>query len=1131
MFQISNQWMLFLLDVSTKALLLAVVAGIALKLLKLRDSNIRHRVWSGVLAGMLLLPVLSLVLPTIPLSVPAGWTNFEAPVQPAPFAPLQVADNETNALSHPYANSPLENREMPASLPESVLPPTSQVQQITETEGTTATVSNKGTTDILSAILPAIPGTLFLFWIAVSLVFALRLIVGLWSSAQLLRRAVIVDGPRIQDCLAALPTALLRRVPSIRESGEVLVPVTVGWLRPTVLLPEEWRTWTHEKLGAIVAHEFTHVARRDFFVTLAAELNRCLYWFHPVSWWLRSRLSDLAEEACDDAAISHTGDRTGYARHLLEVATSLTTGCGQRVQPGVSMARESNVESRITTILDFKRPLSQRLTWRSATAIALIAIPVIIAAAAVRPATAIATPAEQPVVTDRPAKKTDTETVHIRGQVTDTNAQPIPNARVRLYRMGRPEWYAGMNTATLLTEFEVDSEGRFDQTIAKDKIKQATKKHMSWRHLPQSQVWWTTLVVSAPNYAYSSFGAEQSGPIIKGKGYISPGFLDQPFTVQLRPAVTIRGRLLSIEGQPVAGASLSVYQFRRPHASRFDAWLQQTSKVPLPKSSNRAMMLGGPTSQDVYLAADQHRLPHQCIQPVVTNSAGIFELPGLAAKDDLVVLRIKGKRITDTVIHVLAREMKPVYGRHSAKISNSGAYYGRTFDFITQPSVPVYGVVRDIETKAPLAGIPVAVEGVYGATMSYAGYITTQTDEQGRYRIEGLPVPPVGTRSYERNRLEIRPGKLPYIETNSLSVPRGDGVKPVEFNIELRRAVLAKGRLTNKATGAPIASAEIYYTPYKKNENCEKYLRYADGSMRLLGNDSRYYSDEDGYFAIPVIPGRGVIGATIKAGEYITGFGAEKIEAYHGKDPSELPSMLSDHLVPSLFHSLKEIDVPVGNPEFELSMYVDDGQSLTVNFVNPQGDPVKGVEGTGLSSTHHQWKSIKDDHAKATGLAVGVIRPMHFSDKAAKLTRLTRLIPEKGQTHFTVTLFPPSRLTGRLVDPEDRPLVNTFLDTRHQNDPSSIASLPQVQTDKQGRFDYPLPTGTSYKILTVIGDEYFIVVKELENPEPKNIDLGDLVLDPNAEAWAISKAKREPVITDLVPAAAEDTAPDTSTKD
>ena len=85
MFQISNQWMLFLLDVSTKALLLAVIAGIALKLLRLRDSNVRHRVWSSVLAGMLLLPLLALVLPAIPLSIPAGWANFGSTVEQVPL--------------------------------------------------------------------------------------------------------------------------------------------------------------------------------------------------------------------------------------------------------------------------------------------------------------------------------------------------------------------------------------------------------------------------------------------------------------------------------------------------------------------------------------------------------------------------------------------------------------------------------------------------------------------------------------------------------------------------------------------------------------------------------------------------------------------------------------------------------------------------------------------------------------------------------------------------------------------------------------------------------------------------------------------------------------------------------------
>lgn len=1114
MFQISSQWMLFLLDISVKALLLAGIAGLSLKLLNVQDSNIRHRVWSGVLAGMLLLPLLALALPTIPLSVPVGWTKFGSTVEHAPVEPAQVASNNLNSISASSESDPVENRAMPVNLAENRTYLTSQVKEVADAS---VPVSDRS----FARMAQVIPGSLLIFWIAVSLLFVFRLIAGLWSSSQILRRATILDGPRIQNCHAELSPVILRRIPAIRESQEIRVPVTIGWISPTVLLPEDWHTWTHEKLSAIVAHEFTHVARRDFFVTLAAELNRCLYWFHPVSWWLRTRLSDLAEEACDDAAISHTGDRTGYARHLLEIATSLSTGCGQRVHPGVSMARTSNVESRIATILDFKRPLSQHLTWRSTAAITLITIPIIIAAAAIHPASAVATPAEPSVTTVSAPDSADAETVRIQGQVTDTSGKPIPDATVRLYRLQAPEWYAASDTSTLITELKVDSSGRFDQRVPKNMVMIKPGKIRSW----------PILLVSAPDYAYSTFQAKSVTHFFAGKTSVFPGFLKQSLTIQLRPAVTIHGQLLSIEGQPVEGVSVSVFKVGRPDPAGFDEWLQQTSKVPPLKADDRAMMVGGSVSQSAYFPCPQFHLPLQSVPPVVTNSSGSFELSGLAAKDDLVILRIKGKGITDTIIHVLAREMQPVYGSHYAKISSAGPYYGRRFDFITQPSVPVYGVVRDIETRQPLAGIPVAVGGVYGATMSHEGYISVKTDKQGRYRIEGLPIPPVGIRKYDRNRLAIRPGKLPYIETDSIPVPRGDGINPVEFNIELRRAVMAKGRITDKTNGEPIAAAEIYYAPYAKNENCDHFQRYADGSRSLLGNhDTRYLSDAHGYFEIPVIPGRGVIGATINGGEYIPGYGSDNIEAYQGKDPSQLPIMLSDHLVPSLFHSLKEIEVPVDKSEFDLSMYVDPGISLTVNFVDPQGKPVKGVWGNGLNGSL-QGKTIQDDHAQATGLEIGKIRPMNFTDNANKLTRFLRLIPEKGQTHFTVKLSPPSRLTGRLIDPQGRPLANAFLETRHQNDPHMGGSLPGTQTDDKGRLDYTLPTGTNYKILAHTDNNYFVIVKDLENPTPKNIDLGDLVLDPEAEDWSQAKAKREPIITELISNLEEEPAPDSGTKE
>ena len=148
-----------------------------------------------------------------------------------------------------------------------------------------------------------------------------------------------------------------------------------------------------------------------------------------MSWWLRKQLSNLAEEACDDAAIKQTGDRTGYARHLLEVAAQVGRSPRRVIQPGLAMARESNVESRIATILDASRPLSGRVTWKSAVTLAVIGVPVIAATAAVHPGKSVQ---ESTAALN---KKDATETVRVHGQVVDENGTPITNATVTVWRV------------------------------------------------------------------------------------------------------------------------------------------------------------------------------------------------------------------------------------------------------------------------------------------------------------------------------------------------------------------------------------------------------------------------------------------------------------------------------------------------------------------------------------------------------------------------------------------------------------------------------------------------------------------------------------------------------------------------
>jgi hypothetical protein len=112
-------------------------------------------------------------------------------------------------------------------------------------------------------------------------------------------------------------------------------PVTVGLRSPQVVLPEDWTEWPEVKLTAVLAHEEAHVRRRDTLSSFFAHLNRCVFWFHPVAWWLERRLALDAEQACDDAGVLAVGGSQRYTEVLLDIAERARRGGRRMVLQGV----------------------------------------------------------------------------------------------------------------------------------------------------------------------------------------------------------------------------------------------------------------------------------------------------------------------------------------------------------------------------------------------------------------------------------------------------------------------------------------------------------------------------------------------------------------------------------------------------------------------------------------------------------------------------------------------------------------------------------------------------------------------------------------------------------------------------
>ncbi len=166
----------------------------------------------------------------------------------------------------------------------------------------------------------------YLSWIAVSLIacstigFA-RLIFGRWQVRRLIRRAAPLAEEELLNTTAALSKQFaFRREICLRESTNLTSPVVMGWLRPVIIVPVDWRNWSKEQLRAALAHEIAHLSRCDTLVNSLAQPVLAANFFHPLAHWLVMTLRLNQELAADDMAASVAGGREAYLQHLASLA-------------------------------------------------------------------------------------------------------------------------------------------------------------------------------------------------------------------------------------------------------------------------------------------------------------------------------------------------------------------------------------------------------------------------------------------------------------------------------------------------------------------------------------------------------------------------------------------------------------------------------------------------------------------------------------------------------------------------------------------------------------------------------------------------------------------------------------------
>jgi RNA polymerase sigma factor (sigma-70 family) len=555
-------------------------------------------------------------------------------------------------------------------------------------------------------------------------------------------------------------------------------------------------------------------------------------------------------------------------------------------------------------------------------------------------------------------------------------------------------------------------------------------------------------------------------------------------TLRLPADVPIRGRLVTTEGLPAAGVTVTVAgvtafehldDFLRVYELLPRNFEQGTGARPLSARLNG--VLG--------------------VKP--TDADGRFEVHGVGA-ERLANLEVKGPAVATSLLLVVTRPNfdAKAYSQEVLRSRDERTpLYGLAFEHVVDRAVEAEGTVREADNGKPVSGAVVRERGE-----------STVTDAQGRYRLSGM---------WKKSRqylLEVSaPETLPLVN-RLVRIPPAAVGKPLHADVELPRGIVITGRVYDKVTGKGIPECMIHFTPLPENRLAR--------AGKTVGLDFGGQTGADGRYRLVVIPGQGALLAQVPSSLLeIDGVPICPYKSVEFDAADRRRITISDQLKPwralvtagpleVLDHNNagKVLDLKDDAPAGSCDLAVDPGKTLTVDLRDPEGKPLAGVAVSGVGPLPSPYAIRPVPFKAATGRIFALDpdkpRTVVFLHADRKLAALATLRGDEKEP-VVVQLAATAVLTGRVLNDDGQPLAGADVYT-HYSTPLSQPLINLLdrnrlpQTDREGRFrledivpGVPLKVGFR-KGQRVVNPKEGPAVKPLEAGQ--TFDVGDIHVKP-----------------------------------
>ncbi|HKO17347.1 MAG TPA: M56 family metallopeptidase, partial [Acidobacteriaceae bacterium] len=238
-----------------------------------------------------------------------------------------------------------------------------------------ATPERPSATERLRAFLGGsfVPAALTAIWLSGALFVLVT-----WTRRWWRISAATRNAPALEEGREAETLRRMERLAGLRRRIELKVlPVSVepgifGLRRPVLLWPQGIsERFEDAQREAVIAHEVCHVRRRDNLTAALHMAVEAIFWFHPVVWWLETRLVEERESACDEEVLELCGQARAYAESILKVCEF----CIESPLTCVSGVTGADLKRRVAGIVSGRALM--RLSWPKKLLLVMVALCVV----------------------------------------------------------------------------------------------------------------------------------------------------------------------------------------------------------------------------------------------------------------------------------------------------------------------------------------------------------------------------------------------------------------------------------------------------------------------------------------------------------------------------------------------------------------------------------------------------------------------------------------------------------------------------------------------------------------------------------------------------------------------------------